>query len=80
VNVWSIDGSEKILSEIAKPTKRLKSSVFQKFRSSNAVTAGLNHCLSDLAVLLMPIVQDPPELIPAMIDTLEKNNAQVFIV
>jgi dolichol-phosphate mannosyltransferase len=78
VNDGSIDGTEKILSEIAHADKTVKVISFSRnFGHQNAVTAGLNHCLSDLAVIIDADLQDPPELIPAMIETLEKNNAQV---
>jgi dolichol-phosphate mannosyltransferase len=78
VNDGSIDGTEKILSEIAHADKTVKVISFSRnFGHQNAVTAGLNHCLTDLAVVIDADLQDPPELIPAMIDTLEKNNAQV---
>lgn len=78
INDGSIDRTEQILSEIAKTDKNVKVISFSRnFGHQNAVTAGLNHCTSDLAVIIDADLQDPPELIPQMIETLKKNQAQV---
>jgi len=78
INDGSIERTEQILSEIAKTDKNVKVISFSRnFGHQNAVTAGLNHCTSDLAVIIDADLQDPPELIPQMIETLKKNQAQV---
>lgn len=78
INDGSIDRTEQILSEIAITDKNVKVISFSRnFGHQNAVTAGLNHCTSDLAVIIDADLQDPPELIPQMIETLKKNQAQV---
>lgn len=78
INDGSIDQTEQILTEIAQEDKQVKVISFSRnFGHQKAVTAGVNHCTTDLAVIIDADLQDPPELIPDMIKTLEENEAQV---
>jgi dolichol-phosphate mannosyltransferase len=78
INDGSTDQTEQILSELSKTDIKLKVISFSRnFGHQKAVTAGLNHCNSDMAVIIDADLQDPPELIPEMIKTLESSNAQV---
>ncbi len=78
INDGSVDGTEFILSEIASSDTQVKVISFSRnFGHQKAVTAGINHCNSDMAVIIDADLQDPPELIPDMIKTLEENQAQV---
>lgn len=78
INDGSNDLTESLLLEISKEDTKVKIISFSRnFGHQNAVTAGLNNCTSDLAVIIDADLQDPPELIPQMIETLEKSNAQV---
>jgi len=78
INDGSTDQTEQILSELSKTDLKIKIISFSRnFGHQRAVTAGLNHCNSDMAVIIDADLQDPPELIPEMIKTLENSKAQV---
>lgn len=78
VNDGSYDNTEQILSRIAISDSRVKVICFSRnFGHQQAVTAGLNHCSCDLAVIIDADLQDPPELIPDMIKTMDDTGAQV---
>lgn len=78
INDGSSDNTGEMLSQIAKNDKRVKViSLSRNFGHQKAVSAGINHCNGDLAVIIDADLQDPPELIPEMIETLENNDAQV---
>jgi dolichol-phosphate mannosyltransferase len=77
INDGSADKTEQLLERIAQNDKQVKILSFSRnFGHQKAVTAGINHCTTDLAVIIDADLQDPPELIPDMIKTLEENNAQ----
>lgn len=77
INDGSTDNTKKILTEIKKDTAVRVINFSRNFGHQAAVTAGINNCKSDLAVILDADLQDPPELIPEMIETLKNNNANV---
>jgi len=78
INDGSTDSTERLLSELSKTDTQIKVISFSRnFGHQKAVTAGLNHCKSDLAVIIDADLQDPPELIPDMIKTLDNSKAQV---
>jgi len=78
INDGSTDGTERLLSELSKTDTQIKVISFSRnFGHQKAVTAGLNHCSSDLAVIIDADLQDPPELIPDMIKTMDNSKAQV---
>ena len=78
INDGSTDDTERLLSELSKTDTQIKVISFSRnFGHQKAVTAGLNHCSSDLAVIIDADLQDPPELIPEMIKTMDNSNAQV---
>lgn len=78
INDGSRDRTLSLLSNIASTDKQVKLISFSRnFGHQKAVTAGLNYCTSDLAVVIDADLQDPPELIPHMIRTMEESRAQV---
>ena len=78
INDGSTDRTELLLTNIANTDNSVKVISFSRnFGHQKAVTAGINHCTSDMAIIIDADLQDPPELIPDMIKTLEKHNAQV---
>lgn len=78
INDGSFDKTEEILSELASSDPNVKVISFSRnFGHQQAVTAGLNHCFSDMAVIIDADLQDPPELIPEMIKTMTDTDAQV---
>jgi dolichol-phosphate mannosyltransferase len=78
INDGSSDHTETILNTIAEEDNSVKIISFSRnFGHQNAVTAGLNNCNTDLAVIIDVDLQDPPELIPDMIKTLKENEANM---
>lgn len=78
INDGSVDNTGKILSSIACSDTTIKIiTLSRNFGHQKAVTAGINNCFSDLAVIIDADLQDPPEMIPEMLDVLEKNEANV---
>jgi len=78
INDGSVDKTEFLLAGFASKDKTVKVISFSRnFGHQKAVTAGLNHCNSDMAVIIDADLQDPPELIPEMIKTMVKEGAQV---
>jgi len=78
INDGSTDETEHILSELSKTNDNIKIISFSRnFGHQRAVTAGLNNCKSDMAVIIDADLQDPPEVIPEMIQTMIDSNAQV---
>lgn len=78
INDGSRDKTEEILSEIVESDSDAKLLSFSRnFGHQVAVTAGINNCTGDMAVIIDADLQDPPELIPDMIKTLNENDAQV---
>ena len=78
VNDGSNDKTEQLLNEFVRTDKNIKIISFSRnFGHQKAVTAGLNNCTSDMAVIIDADLQDPPEVIPDMIKTLIDSNAQV---
>jgi len=78
VNDGSNDKTREILSGIASEDSSVQVINFSRnFGHQKAVTAGINHCKSDLAVIIDADLQDPPELIPELLDKQEKEQANV---
>lgn len=78
INDGSKDQTLNMLTEIAKNDPQVKIISFSRnFGHQAAVTAGIHNCTADLAVIIDADLQDPPELIPHMIETLEKEKANV---
>ena len=78
INDGSTDKTQEILYNILESDNSVKLITFSRnFGHQKAVTAGINHCTSDLAIIIDADLQDPPELIPEMIRTMETSHAQV---
>ncbi|HEX4364170.1 MAG TPA: glycosyltransferase family 2 protein [Solirubrobacteraceae bacterium] len=69
VDDGSTDDTPRILGEIAAADKRLRIvSLSRNFGHQTAITAGLDHARGDAVVMIDADLQDPPELIPTMIE------------
>jgi dolichol-phosphate mannosyltransferase len=69
VDDGSTDGTLERLKRIALTDQDVKVLSFSRnFGHQSAVTAGLEHAIGDAAVIIDGDLQDPPELIPDMID------------
>lgn len=78
INDGSSDKTPYILSAIAAQDSLVKVIHFSRnFGHQPAVTAGLNNCTSDLAVIIDADLQDPPELIPDLIEVHNTGGANV---
>ncbi|GHT03206.1 glycosyl transferase [Bacteroidia bacterium] len=78
VDDGSADSTGALLAEIATSDRQVKVISFSRnFGHQKALTAGINHCTTDLAVIMDADLQDTPELIPEMLTQLEANHAQV---
>lgn len=78
INDGSNDKTALILDSFAANDKLTKIIHFSRnFGHQAAVMAGINHCCSDVAVIIDADLQDPPELIPQILGTLIDNDANV---
>ena len=78
INDGSQDKTREILSNIAEEDTSVQVINFSRnFGHQKAVTAGIHHCRSELALIIDADLQDPPELIPELIAKLEKEKANV---
>ncbi|MEI8085702.1 MAG: glycosyltransferase family 2 protein [Paludibacter sp.] len=78
INDGSKDKTAEILSSIAAKDLNVKVLHFSRnFGHQPAVTAGIHYCSSDLAVIIDADLQDPPEIIPQLIQTQKQEQANV---
>ncbi|MBR6131254.1 MAG: glycosyltransferase family 2 protein [Bacteroidales bacterium] len=78
VNDGSKDRTLPILTELAAQDAHVKIISFSRnFGHQCAVTAGINNCNGDLAVIIDADLQDPPEVILDMLEIQKKENANV---
>ena len=78
INDGSRDRTLEILTSLAQTDSHLKVISFSRnFGHQNAVTAGLHHCTGDIAVIIDADLQDPPEVIPQMIELYRREMCNV---
>ena len=76
VNDGSSDKTREILNSIAAVDSTIKVIHFSRnFGHQPAVSAGIKHCSADWAIIMDADLQDPPELIPEILDLCKKENA-----
>lgn len=81
VDDGSRDGTLKVLRELAKKDSRVRYISFSRnFGKESAMLAGLRAAKGDYVALLDADLQDPPSLLPEMMDFLEKNSDEYDIV
>lgn len=74
----STDRSVEILKGLAATDNRVRVIRFSRnFGSHQAIMAGLSYASGDLAVNLSADLQDPPEVIPAMVRALKEHGAEI---
>lgn len=79
VNDGSADRTLEILTSLAEKDSSVKVISFSRnFGHQNAVTAGLHNCTGDIAVIIDADLQDPPEVIPQMVDMYLRDGANVI--
>ena len=78
INDGSRDKTLEILREIAKNDSNVKILSFSRnFGHQPAVTAGINMCVGDVAIIIDGDLQDPPELFSEMVKIHLEQNANV---
>ena len=79
VDDGSTDGTLPILQEFANKNNEVKLIVFSRnFGNQAAVSAGLNYCIGDCAIIIDADLQDPPELLPEIIAKWQEGYEVVF--
>lgn len=77
----SSDNSPKIIKEIHQEDKRVKMLRFARNHGCHsALSAGLSVCTGDCAVVIAADLQDPPEIIPQMVQQWQMGNKIVWAV
>ncbi len=75
VDDGSVDGTTELLEAAAAGNPRLKVLVFSRnFGHQVAITAALDHASGDAVAVIDADLQDPPELLPQMIELLERGH------
>ena len=78
VDDGSVDASPALLKQLAEKDSRVTVIRFSRnFGHQPAVSAGMQHCRGELAVIIDADLQDPPEVIPDMLEELRAENANV---
>ena len=78
INDGSMDQTRTLLDRIAEADPHAKVIHFSRnFGHQPAVTAGINYCDADIAVIIDADMQDPPELIPELLEVQEREQANV---
>ncbi len=78
INDGSQDNTLEILKELAKRDKNVSIINFSRnFGHQAAVSAGLHRCTGDYAAIIDADLQDPPELIPQMLEICIKEKANI---
>jgi dolichol-phosphate mannosyltransferase len=79
VDDGSSDGSDELLDALAAQDPRVRTLHFSRnFGHQAAFTAGMDVARGDAVVLIDGDLQDPPELIPAMLETWRSGNHVVY--
>jgi dolichol-phosphate mannosyltransferase len=78
VNDGSKDHTLSLLKDFSTQDSRVKVLAFSRnFGHQCAVTAGLNNCTADIAVIIDADLQDPPEVIIKMLEIMQHEQANV---
>ncbi len=81
VDDGSRDGTAPLLEELAAQDERVRAVFLSRnFGHQTALTAGLDHATGDAVVMLDADLQDPPELIPRMLEHWRRGSDVVYAV
>lgn len=81
VDDGSSDGTPRLLAEIAERDPRVRVvELSRNFGHQTALTAGLDHARGDVVVMMDSDLQDPPELIPRMLEHWRAGTDVVYAV
>lgn len=75
----SKDKTEEIIENLNKQDNRIKLYSFSRnFGHQAAVSCGIHNCQGDIAIIIDADLQDPPEIIPDMINEYEKSKTPII--
>ena len=75
----SSDSSWSVLGEICRGDDRFRAiQLSRNFRADGGITAGLTHASGDACVIMMADLQEPPELIPQLIEKWQQGFENVY--
>ena len=78
VNDGSRDKTSSVIKDIAAKDKGVRYTIFSRnFGKEAAMFAGLHKAKGDYVAIMDADMQDPPALIPSMIETLDKDEADI---
>lgn len=81
VDDGSTDGSTEIIRELARKDPRVRPIIFARnFSHQIAVTAGLDYSRGQAVVIIDSDLQDPPEVIPDLLNRWKEGNEVVYAV
>jgi polyisoprenyl-phosphate glycosyltransferase len=81
VDDGSTDRTAELIDELAETDPRVRTLLLSRnFGHQAALTAGLDHARGDATVMLDADLQDPPELIPTMLDHWRRGSDVVYAV
>ena len=81
VDDGSSDGSTDLIRDLSKKDKRVKAVIFARnFGHQIAVTAGMDYCRGDAAIIIDADLQDPPEVILELIAKWREGYQVVYAV
>ena len=80
VDDGSVDGTPAVLAALAVEPNVRVITLSRNFGHQAAITAGLDHASGDVVVMLDADLQDPPELIPAMLERWREGSDVVYAV
>ena len=79
INDGSKDKTEEIIENLNKNDNRVKLYSFARnFGHQAVVSCGIHRCESDIAIIIDADLQDPPEIIPDMIEEYEKTKTPII--
>lgn len=74
----SSDQTYNVVSELSKADARIKGIRFSRnYGAHTAITCGLHHAKGDCAVIMAADLQNPPEVVPALIEKWKEENAHI---
>lgn len=79
INDGSKDKTEELIIKLNKLDKRVKLFSFSRnFGHQAAVSCGIHNCNSDIAIIIDADLQDPPEIIPDMLEEYERSKTPII--